>query len=104
MACFRMSPEQRAEGVKKLKSAYTLLAFMPGVPCIYYGDEAGLEGYADPYTRGTYPWGKEDEELREIYRSAIKGVGIVELRDMRDSGEEAEVICRFCTSDTPSRG
>ena len=33
---------------------------------------------------------------RERYRSAIKGIGIRELRDMRDSGEEAEVICRFC--------
>ena len=33
---------------------------------------------------------------REKYRSAIKGIGIRELRDMRDSGEEAEVICRFC--------
>ncbi len=33
---------------------------------------------------------------REKYRSAIKGIGIVELRDMRDSGQEAEVVCRFC--------
>ena len=33
---------------------------------------------------------------RERYRSAIKSVGIRELRDMRDSGQEAEVICRFC--------
>ena len=33
---------------------------------------------------------------RERYRSAIKSVGIRELRDMRDSGREAEVICRFC--------
>ena len=33
---------------------------------------------------------------REKYRSAIKGIGVRELRDMRDSGEEAEVICRFC--------
>ena len=28
----------------------------PGVPCIYYGDETGLEGHDDPYNRSTYPW------------------------------------------------
>jgi molecular chaperone Hsp33 len=33
---------------------------------------------------------------REKYRSAIKKLGIRELKDMRDSGEEAEIICRFC--------
>lgn len=44
---------------------------MPGVPCIYYGDEAGMQGYEDPYNRGTYPWGREDEDLKTIYRNAI---------------------------------
>lgn len=33
---------------------------------------------------------------REKYRSAIKKLGVRELKDMRDSGEEAEIICRFC--------
>ena len=36
---------------------------MPGAPCLYYGDEAGLTGMADPFNRGTYPWGQEDTEL-----------------------------------------
>jgi len=44
---------------------------LPGVPCVYYGDEAGLEGYADPYNRGTFPWGGEDKDLETIYRNAI---------------------------------
>jgi glycosidase len=30
---------------------------LPGVPCLYYGDEAGLYGYRDPFNRGCYPWG-----------------------------------------------
>lgn len=33
---------------------------------------------------------------REKYRAAVKSIGIQELREMRDSGEEAEIICRFC--------
>ncbi len=41
---------------------------MPGAPCIYYGDEAGLEGGVDPANRGTYPWGHENEGLREWCR------------------------------------
>ena len=41
---------------------------MLGVPCVYYGDEAGCEGLPDPFNRGTYPWGREDEDLFYWYR------------------------------------
>ena len=41
---------------------------LPGVPCIYYGDEAGAEGGEDPFNRGCYPWGNEDNDLIEYYR------------------------------------
>jgi 4-alpha-glucanotransferase len=44
----------------------------PGVPCIYYGDEAGLEGYSDPLNRRTYPWGREHQALLRWYKSIIK--------------------------------
>lgn len=52
-----------AMGKKKLKLAMVMQFFLPGVPCIYYGDEAGLQGYKDPFNRLCYPWGQEDEEL-----------------------------------------
>ncbi|EKC50682.1 protein containing Glycosyl hydrolase, family 13, catalytic region domain protein, partial [human gut metagenome] len=38
--------------------AMVLQFFLPGVPCIYYGDEAGLEGYKDPFNRRCYPGAK----------------------------------------------
>jgi glycosidase len=41
----------------------TIMFFLPGVPSIYYGDEAGLQGYKDPFNRRCYPWGAEDHEL-----------------------------------------
>ena len=44
---------------------------MPGVPCIYYGDEAGLFGELDPDNRKTYPWGKENKDTLSIYKNAI---------------------------------
>ncbi|KIY24018.1 hypothetical protein SB57_10800, partial [Lactobacillus delbrueckii subsp. bulgaricus] len=34
---------------------------VPGVPYIYYGDEAGLEGDKDPDNRRYFPWGKESD-------------------------------------------
>lgn len=38
-----------------------------GVPCIYYGDEVGMQGGRDPFNRGTYPWRAVDPDLREWY-------------------------------------
>ena len=55
-------------GVRRLMLAALLQYALPGVPCIYYGDEAGLEGFADPHNRRTYPWGREDDRLRRYYR------------------------------------
>lgn len=68
----KLSPEQRERGLKLLRLASLLQYTLPGVPCIYYGDEAGMEGYRDPFNRGTYPWGKEDQELIEWYRTLGK--------------------------------
>lgn len=52
-----------AQGQVLLKLASTLQYFLPGIPCLYYGDEAGLSGYADPFNRCCYPWGHENHEL-----------------------------------------
>ncbi len=64
----RMTPEQRRRGVHLLRLAYSLISVMPGVPCIFYGDEAGIEGYGDPFCRMPFPWGHEDETLLSHYR------------------------------------
>lgn len=49
----------------RAKAAIVWQMTFPGVPSVYYGDEAGVTGGTDPYNRATYPWGKEDEELLE---------------------------------------
>ena len=50
------------------KLAMVLQFFLPGVPCIYYGDEVGLQGYGDPFNRRCFPWGNEDTDLLEYVR------------------------------------
>jgi len=64
----KMADTEKIISIKKLKIAYTILATIPGVPAIFYGDEAGLEGYHDPFNRMPYPWGKEDKELLSHYQ------------------------------------
>ena len=36
--------------------AVLLQATLPGAPCVYYGDEVGLEGANDPDCRAAFPW------------------------------------------------
>ena len=69
---FVLSPEDYARGRRRMIAAWTLICALPGMPCLYYGDEAGMTGMADPYCRGTYPWGQEDQALREIYRRIMR--------------------------------
>ncbi len=71
-------------GKNRLKAAMALMFFLPGVPSIYYGDEAGLQGYKDPFNRRCYPWGNEDHELIE-YVSRLSRVrkSIPNLKDGR---------------------
>ena len=65
---FRMSKEDYERGKALLKLAYVILATVEGVPTVFYGDEAGLEGYMDPFNRMPFPWHKTDEELLTFYR------------------------------------
>ena len=44
---------------KRLLLCFVLQFTYPGAPTIYYGDEVGMTGGADPMNRGPYPW-KED--------------------------------------------
>ena len=60
------------QGKAKLKLAAAFLMGYPGMPTIYYGDEAGVYGSADPDNRRVYPWGKEDQDLLGYYKKIIK--------------------------------
>lgn len=62
-----LSGESYKKGERLLKLAAAIQYMLPGVPCIYYGDEAGMQGYKDPFNRVCYPWGNENQELISYY-------------------------------------
>ena len=64
----RLSVEQRTVALSRLQTAFTVLFTVFGVPSVFYGDEAGLEGHRDPFCRRPYPWNREDASLVEHVR------------------------------------
>lgn len=68
----KLSRFEYSQGIERLKLAAALQYTLPGVPSVYYGDEAGLQGYRDPFNRGCFPWGNENGELVEFYKALGK--------------------------------
>ena len=64
----RLGDDERKRAVNMLKLASAVQFTVYGVPSVYYGDEAGVEGYRDPFCRLPYPWGREDSELLAHYK------------------------------------
>lgn len=104
-------------GVARLKLASLLQMTLPGVPCIYYGDEAGMQGANDPFNRGCYPWGSERKDLVSWYRTLgqlrkehrklfaegdcrILSYGVGRIAYARTFGKEA-LLCAENVSDAP---
>jgi glycosidase len=80
-----------AAGKAKLRQVAALQLSWPGMASIYYGDEVGLTGHDDPDDRRPYPWGAEDNELRDFYAK------LATLR--RDSAALRQGDLRFLLAD-----
>jgi glycosidase len=68
-----------------------LICAVPGMPCVYYGDEAGMEGAADPFCRAPSPGGREDAEQHAFYRAR--------MRARRDTPALRVGHCALCAPD-----
>ena len=68
----KLSEHEYINGVKRLKAAAVIQYTLPGVPSLFYGDEAGVQGFGDPFCRATYPWGHENQELISFYKDLGK--------------------------------
>ncbi len=62
-ANIKTSAEDLIRGIRLLKLATVMNFTLPGVPSIYYGDEAGLTGCKDPFNRKCFPWGAENSDI-----------------------------------------
>lgn len=62
---FKLTLAEYYNARSRLMMAFSILYTLPGVPCLFYGDECGVEGYKDPFCRQTMPWGKMDLELQK---------------------------------------
>lgn len=60
--------------LQRVKLALALLFFLPGAPCIYYGDEIGMEGGKDPDNRRSFPWDKFAEMQKAPVFEYLKGL------------------------------
>lgn len=65
---YKLPDSEYEKAKKKLYLASVLQFTLPGIPSIFYGDEAGLQGFDDPINRRPYPWGSEDKEILDYYR------------------------------------
>ncbi len=62
-----LSEKEKQHAINKLKMAAVLQYTLPGVPCLYYGDENGMEGHIDPFCRQCFDWKHLNEDLIGFY-------------------------------------
>lgn len=65
-AVFKVTEKQAERGVRLQKIAAAIQFTLPGVPCIYYGDETGADGLMDPFNRKTFRK-QQNEQMQEYY-------------------------------------
>ena len=66
-----LSHEDYHLGASRYVEMMRLLCALPGIPCVYYGDERGMQGGPDPYCRGTFPWDGGDRGLEEKIKEIL---------------------------------
>lgn len=82
---YKLSDEQYQKAKYLLKFASFIQFTLPGVPCIYYGDEIGMYGFRDPYNRLGFTHDNVDKDLLNHY---------IELSTFR-SKNKSEFITNF---------
>ncbi len=55
----------------RLRLITALQMTLPGTPSVYYGDEAAMQGFGDPFCRRCFPWGAEDTQLTAFFKAMI---------------------------------
>lgn len=64
----QLSDYDYLKGISMMKLASLIQYTLPGVPSLYYGDEAGMQGMKDPFNRACFPWDNINKELYKWYK------------------------------------
>lgn len=80
-----LSDKELSNGIQRLKIASLLQFTLYGIPSVYYGDEAGLEGNMDPFNRKCYPWDRENKTILNWYKR------LSEIRSQIDLFKDGEL-------------
>lgn len=77
-ACTALSAEELRLGLARVRLAALIMYAFPGSPTLYYGDEAGMQGFEDPFNRAAFPWGRGDGALTDYFRrlGALRGARV----------------------------
>ena len=87
-----LSAKRKEKTIELLKMAVVLQFTLPGVPCIYYGDENAQEGHIDPFCRRCYEWENQNEQLIAFYQKL--GEIREKYKDIFKDGEFSEIITK----------
>ena len=52
--------------IRRVLLGYAMIFTLPGVPCVYYGDEIAMQGYRDPFNRAFFRWDAHEQRLRPV--------------------------------------
>jgi len=66
-----LTDEQLKTAKKRYQEAVKLLCALPGAPTIYYGDEIGMTGMADPWNRAPMAWDFADDQLHDAIQALL---------------------------------
>ena len=88
-AAFSLSPEEDELGRARQRLCAALQFALPGMPCVYYGDEEGMQGLRDPFCRA--PYAQREADTREYYSA------LANLRKTSSALSHGDVA--FCAPD-----
>lgn len=108
-----ISAEADFRGANLQRLLASIVYALCGVPCLYYGDERGMQGGRDPFDRATYPWFGQRSDCGQDLTDFYRALGLLRKKsDVLRFGDAAfyacgrDVVCvlRTLSKNSPLKG